>query len=211
MTEQNFCMRAYIGNIAYPVGSIYICGTTHDNGANYDPDVDSPWALFGGTEDDWEQLEDTMLMASGSNHVLWNRHNNSEKIVLTEGQLPTHTHTIDKTITETDGTVPPSEKSLKGKVWFAESEDETEMIFKSDGVFTNGRSSDFKEKYLDQSSNSGDCVLLTFDGTHSHSINTTGNSEEIDIAPTYTVVHMWRRKHLAEVVNVDYDWPRIRK
>lgn len=60
MKKREFDMRAYIGNISYPVGSVYI--TTLDD------EQDTPWQVFGGTDEDWdhEPLIGRFLIGAGT-------------------------------------------------------------------------------------------------------------------------------------------------
>ena len=63
----------------YPVGSIYM-SVTNTN----------PATLFGGT---WAQIEDTFLLAAGTNHLAGTT-GGEETHTLTTGEMPTHNHTF---------------------------------------------------------------------------------------------------------------------
>ncbi len=66
-------------DLIYPVGSIYMSVNNTD-----------PGTLFGGT---WQQIEDTFLLAAGSNHAAGSS-GGEETVTLTAAQsgLPAHTH-----------------------------------------------------------------------------------------------------------------------
>lgn len=70
---------ANVLNLVYPVGSIYMS-----------VNAVSPATLFGGT---WVKIEDTFLLASGSNYALGS--SGGEKThTLTENEIPSHRHTV---------------------------------------------------------------------------------------------------------------------
>lgn len=66
-------------NTIYPVGSIYMSVTNT-----------SPSTLFGGT---WVQIEDTFLLAAGTNHAAGDT-GGEETHTLTTAEMPTHNHTF---------------------------------------------------------------------------------------------------------------------
>lgn len=71
--------KSVLGNIIYPVGSIYMSMTNTD-----------PGTLFGGT---WERIQDRFLLAAGSTYAI-NKTGGAATVKLTAAQsgVPAHTH-----------------------------------------------------------------------------------------------------------------------
>lgn len=66
-------------SLIYPVGSIYMSVNNV-----------SPQTFLGGT---WEQIQDTFLLAAGTNHAAAST-GGSETVTLTTDQIPSHYHTL---------------------------------------------------------------------------------------------------------------------
>ncbi len=86
-------IRKQIADVAYPVGSIYMClGSSA---------VD-PATLFGGT---WVRIEDKFLLAAGTKHIVGEEDTGAETVKLSGAQsgVPIHTHSFTRPTVSSSG------------------------------------------------------------------------------------------------------------
>ena len=76
VVRQAYITPEYIGNMMYPIGSIYISLTNED-----------PMRLFGGS---WVEISDRFLLAAGK--VAAGSTGGEEQVTLTVDQIPSHNH-----------------------------------------------------------------------------------------------------------------------
>ena len=150
----------------YPVGAVYISVNST-----------SPASLFGGT---WIQIEDTFLLASGSNYTAGNTGGNATHyhetaaVALTIAQMPYHGHGVG--IKQTSGNyVPYNNTALLS--FRNQSEIYTPAI---NGVLTDMAPDLYTYNNFIESTGSG--------AAHSH-----GNTTSASSLPPYLAVYMWRR------------------
>lgn len=150
----------------YPIGSIYISVS-----------ATSPASLFGGT---WIQIEDTFLLASGSNYTAGNTGGNATHyhetaaVALTIAQMPHHGHGVG--IKQTSGNYLPYNNTALLS-FRNQSEIYTPAI---NGVLTDMNPDLYTYNNFIESTGSG--------AAHSH-----GNTTSTSSLPPYLAVYMWKR------------------
>ena len=163
----------------YPVGSVYISFNSTD-----------PSTLFGGT---WQRLKDTFLLANGDAYAP-NTTGGSATKTLATSNLPAHTHTCASAGSHThnrgtmnitgtfDGNVDDGDSAKTGAFYntgtgFVGSNGDDERMggvigFDASRSWTGATSSN---------------------GSHTHTIGSTGSALPLNIMPPYTTVYAWRR------------------
>lgn len=150
----------------YPVGAVYISVNST-----------SPASLFGGT---WIQIEDTFLLASGSNYTAGNTGGNATHyhetaaVALTIAQMPHHGHGVG--IKQTSGNYLPYNNTALLS-FRNQSEIYTPAI---NGVLTDMSPDLYTYNNFIESTGSG--------AAHSH-----GNTTSTSSLPPYLAVYMWKR------------------
>lgn len=145
-------------DLIYPVGSVYMSVNSAD-----------PNLLWPGTT--WVQIEDTFLLAAGTNHSAGST-GGAETVTLTESQIPAHTH---------------GSKSLVGSVYNVASQSASQNYTYA-GI---ARSADKVEGhgYAVNSTSANDG--FTIDATHEHT--SVGGGEAHNNMPPYLTVYVWKR------------------
>lgn len=173
----------------YPVGSVYISFDSTD-----------PSTIFGGT---WERLKDRFLLASGDAYAP-NTTGGSATKTLTTSNLPAHTHTCASagSHTHTRGTMNITASGFMGE---HVSSDPNSNYYKFKNQSTGALYYDGSNKYGSNGGIDHDDYTGYFDasrswtgatssnGSHTHTIGSTGNGLPLNIMPPYQTVYMWRR------------------
>lgn len=164
----------------YPIGSVYISFNSTD-----------PSTLFGGT---WVRLKDTFLLASGDAYAP-NTTGGSATKTITTSNLPAHTHTCS---TAGDHTHTRGTMNITGTfnaVW------EKNISQITTGAFSQVNGGQNNEA----GGQGGGTKIWEFDasrswtgetssnGSHTHTIGSTGSALPLNIMPPYQTVYMWRR------------------
>lgn len=172
---------AALGNIMYPVGSIYISAN----------DVE-PSTIFGGK---WKKIEDRFLLASGSSYASGSVGGASTR-TLTTSQLPAHNHIIPPLTGST---------SINGGHTHSITNDNTDFTVGYAGG--SGISGIPGEVSGWGSYGNADWFIIhcyaQYNGDHSHNLTTnqsntgmSGGNEAFGIMPPYLTVNMWQRETL---------------
>lgn len=173
-------LKDYLANplAAYPVGAYYMSS-----------DSTSPAVLFGGT---WTQIQNRFIYAAGSGYSV-NSTGGSATKTLVKDNIPSHTHSCGSagSHTHTRGTM-----NITG--WH-DSEDSEGV---ADGAFTiSYRASTYNNRQQGGTTN----TQVNFDasrswsgatssnGSHAHTIGSTGKGTAFDVMPPYIVAYVWRR------------------
>lgn len=172
-------LKDYLANplAAYPVGAYYMSS-----------DSTSPAVLFGGT---WTQIQNRFIYAAGSGYSVNSTGGSATKSLVTDnipshshscGSAGSHTHTRGTmNITGTfDGNVNDGQSGKTGAFYY------TGQPFPgSDGESKGGVIGfDASRSWSGETSSNG---------SHSHSIGSTGKGKAFDVMPPYIVAYVWRR------------------
>lgn len=183
-------LKDYLANplAAYPVGSYYMSSNST-----------SPAVLFGGT---WTQIQNRFIYAAGSGYPVNSTGGSATKSLSTDN-LPSHNHSCGSagSHTHTRGTM-----NITGSVtntdgyegWgYADS-------FANSGALTM-TAKNMPDGANDSGYSGGAGYQLTFDaskswtgatssnGSHSHTIGSTGKGTAFSVMPPYIVAYVWRR------------------
>lgn len=159
-------------NLIYPVGSVYI------STALINPDT-----IFGGT---WERIEDTFLMAAGTNHAAGTTHTNDESVSLSKNQLPNEQINVGYHIIDASKGSSGMQSAISGGQGILPA------LYKSNASCgINQTHDDIVSWRYGNSVGDASASLIT------DSINGGVTQQAIDIAPTYLTVYMWKRTALA--------------
>ena len=150
----------------------------------------SPATFLGGT---WTQIQDTFLMAAGSNYTAGssggsaNHTHSTNDLVLTVAQTPAHTHTRG-TMNITGGFAPWTEgagNDITGEQGAFYSVASTQYGWGT----TDGRDADNEYMYFDASRSwTGETSSVGSGEAHNH-----GNTSSSSNLPPYLVVYIWKR------------------
>ena len=168
-----------IGNIAYPVGSVFISYQDTD-----------PATIFGGT---WEKISGRFLLSSDDNtHSTVGVNGGSETKTISVNNLPTH-----------QGTVQTNEPTLTGSFTLRRANDNTRLVVGRSGIVGHTATTT-KNATVDYRSAEQNLDQVTINATHSHTGISyfTGQNQALNIMPPYVVVNMWKRLTLATVETV---------
>lgn len=171
-------LKDYLANplAAYPVGAYYMSS-----------DSTSPAVLFGGT---WTQIQNRFIYAAGPGYSVNSTGGSATKTLVTDN-LPSHSHSCGAAgnHTHTRGTM-----NITGS--FGYIEDYNSM---TSGAFTKGS---YRENVGGSIENG---IPINFDasrswsgatssnGSHAHTIGSTGKGTAFDVMPPYIVAYVWRR------------------
>lgn len=159
-------------NLIYPVGSIYISVNST-----------SPATLFGGS---WERIQDTFLMAAGTNHAAGTTHTNNENISLSKSQLPNEQISVGYHIINASKGSSALQSAISGGRGIVPA------LYKSNASCGISQTHDDIVSWKYGNADGDASATLTTD-----SINGGVTQQAIDIAPTYLTVYMWKRTALA--------------
>ena len=183
-------LKDYLANplAAYPVGAYYISSSST-----------SPATLFGGT---WTQITNRFILAAGSSYSVGATGGSATK-TLTTNNLPSHTHSCGSAgnHSHTKGTM-----NITGSIVAS---DEDEVLTSADQATASGalRLTDRVSYGANTSHDGAGYMGISFDasrsgawtgetasnGSHSHTIGSTGKSTAFDVMPPYIVAYVWRR------------------
>ena len=182
-------LKDYLANplAAYPVGAYYISS-----------DSTSPAVLFGGT---WTQIQNRFIFAAGSGYSVNSTGGSATKSLVTDnlpshshscGAAGNHTHTrgtmnITGSIVNTDPDEPwggADSFSNSGALSVSVKTYPYGGIFTETGAGVSGISFDASKSWTGSTSSNG---------SHSHTIGSTGKGTAFDVMPPYIVAYVWRR------------------
>ena len=179
-------LKDYLANplAAYPVGAYYMSS-----------DSTSPAVLFGGT---WTQIQNRFIYAAGSGYSVNSTGGSATKTLVTDN-IPSHSHSCGSagSHTHTRGTMNITGTFGTGSDTPSLYRDDTSGAFYNSGTNGNkyGGSNTINDRTskvtLDASRNwSG---ATSSDGSHAHTIGSTGKGTAFDVMPPYIVAYVWRR------------------
>ena len=172
-------LKDYLANplAAYPVGAYYMSS-----------DSTSPAVLFGGT---WTQIQNRFIFAAGSGYSV-NSTGGSATKTLSTNNIPSHTHSCDSagSHTHTRGTM-----NITGTMGNVDDTgiDSSGAFYRSgrSGNLENGNGAAVPNVYFDASRNWTGATSPN--GSHAHTIGSTGKGTAFDVMPPYIVAYVWRR------------------
>ena len=173
-------LKDYLANplAAYPVGSYYMSSNST-----------SPAKLFGGT---WTQITNRFIFAAGSGYSVNSTGGSATKTLVTDN-IPSHSHSCGSagSHTHTRGTM-----NITGRVCGVNNGGE-QGAFTYDGdniAYMHIGDSKWKDiafwKFDASRSWSGE---TSPNGSHAHTIGSTGKGTAFNIMPPYIVAYVWRR------------------
>lgn len=187
-------LKDYLANplAAYPVGAYYISSSST-----------SPATLFGGT---WTQITNRFILAAGSSYSVGATGGSSTK-TLTTNNLPSHSHSCGSagSHNHTKGTM-----NIVGAISNNGSADDEYLTYAdsitSTGAMRMGKYGTTKGA-IGSTATGGAYNEISFDasrsgawtgetssnGSHSHTIGSTGKGTAFDVMPPYIVAYVWRR------------------
>ena len=166
---------------AYPVGAYYMSS-----------DSTSPAVLFGGT---WTQIQNRFIYAAGPGYSVNSTGGSVTKTLVTDN-IPSHTHSCGSagSHTHTRGTM-----NITGNFGGTD----VQSDYYGNGAFAVTTFGNYNEEGGKWHNNYG--RNMSFDasrnwsgatssnGSHSHSIGSTGKGTAFDVMPPYIVAYVWRR------------------
>ena len=174
-------LKDYLANplAAYPVGAYYMSS-----------DSTSPAVLFGGT---WTQIQNRFIFAAGSGYSVNSTGGSATKSLVTDN-IPSHSHSCGSagSHTHTRGSM-----NITG---YHDSSDDDPDHYGGAFYFTSRATSHNNQ----QTGGSNNTVVqfnaarnwtgeTSSNGSHSHSIGSTGKGTAFDVMPPYIVAYVWRR------------------
>ena len=172
-------LKDYLANplAAYPVGAYYMSS-----------DSTSPATLFGGT---WTQITNRFIFAAGSGYSVNSTGGSATKSLVTDnipshshscGSAGSHTHTRGTmNITGTVGTMCDNGVNPSGAFY----------VSGTSGKLENTSGEPDWNTYFDASRNWTGAT--SSNGSHSHTIGSTGKGTAFNVMPPYIVAYVWRR------------------
>ena len=163
---------------AYPVGAYYMSS-----------DSTSPAVLFGGT---WTQIQNRFIFAAGSGYSVNSTGGSATKTLVTDN-IPSHSHSCGSagSHTHTRGTMnitgsAPTDVSANSGYSGA--------MYYGGGITASSASSEDNKAFKINFDASRNCSGATSsNGSHSHTIGSTGKGTAFDVMPPYIVAYVWRR------------------
>lgn len=176
-------LKDYLANplAAYPVGAYYMSS-----------DSTSPATLFGGT---WTQITNRFIFAAGSGYSVNSTGGSATKSLSTDN-LPSHSHSCGAAgnHTHTRGTM-----NITGNFGGTD----VQGSYYGNGAFAITSRGNYRDAGGSYESNYG--KNMSFDasrnwsgatssnGSHSHTIGSTGKGTAFNVMPPYIVAYVWRR------------------
>ena len=179
-------LKDYLANplAAYPVGAYYMSS-----------DSTSPAVLFGGT---WTQIQNRFIFAAGSGYSVNSTGGSATKTLVTDN-IPSHSHSCGEAgnHSHTRGSM-----NITGSFMANDFVDNRNPPVTSGAITSKAYPSGWRD--AEDGANTP-CYGLEFDasrswtgststnGSHSHSIGSTGKGTAFDVMPPYIVAYVWRR------------------
>ena len=174
-------LKDYLANplAAYPVGAYYMSS-----------DSTSPAVLFGGT---WTQITNRFIFAAGPGYSVNSTDGSATKTLVTDN-IPSHSHSCGSagSHTHTRGTMNIT-GTFDGNVNDGQSK-KTGAFYYTGQPFTGSDG---------ESKNPGGVIgfdasrswsgATSSNGSHAHTIGSTGKGTAFDVMPPYIVAYVWRR------------------
>lgn len=176
-------LKDYLANplAAYPVGAYYMSS-----------DSTSPAVLFGGT---WTQIQNRFIYAAGSGYSVNSTGGSATKTLVTDN-IPSHIHSCGAAgnHTHTRGTM-----NITGNFGGTD----VQGSYYGNGAFAITSRGNYRDAGGEYESNYG--KNMSFDasrnwsgatssnGSHSHTIGSTGKGTAFNVMPPYIVAYVWRR------------------
>lgn len=174
-------LKDYLANplAAYPVGSYYMSSNST-----------SPAVLFGGT---WTQITNRFIFAAGSGYSVNSTGGSATKTLVTDN-IPSHTHSCGSagSHTHTRGSMEitgyhdaaDDDSAYSGGAFYFSSRTTTH------NWQSTGGDSNAVVNFKASRSWSG---ATSSNGSHSHTIGSTGKGTAFNVMPPYIVAYVWRR------------------
>ena len=173
-------LKDYLANplAAYPVGAYYMSS-----------DSTSPAVLFGGT---WTQIQNRFIYAAGPGYSVNSTGGSATKTLVTDN-IPSHSHSCGSagSHTHTRGTM-----EITGRVCGVNNGG-AEGAFTRDGenkAYMHINDTKYNDiafwKFIASKSWTG---ATSSNGSHAHTIGSTGKGTAFDVMPPYIVAYVWRR------------------
>lgn len=179
-------LKDYLANplAAYPVGAYYMSS-----------DSTSPAVLFGGT---WTQITNRFIFAAGSGYSV-NSTGGSATKTLVKDNIPSHAHSCGSagSHTHTRGTMNITGTFGTGNQTPTLFRDDTSGAFYNSGTnghkFANGNTDDDRTSKITLDASRNWSGATSSNGSHAHTIGSTGKGKAFDVMPPYIVAYVWRR------------------
>lgn len=174
-------LKDYLANplAAYPVGAYYMSS-----------DSTSPAVLFGGT---WTQIQNRFIYAAGSGHSVNSTGGSATKTLVTDN-LPSHSHSCGAAgnHTHTRGTMNIT-GTFDGNVNDGQSK-KTGAFYYTGQPFTGSDGGNDKPGgVIGFDASRSWSGATSSNGSHAHTIGSTGKGTAFDVMPPYIVAYVWRR------------------
>lgn len=174
-------LKDYLANplAAYPVGAYYMSS-----------DSTSPAVLFGGT---WTQIQNRFIYAAGSGYSV-NSTGGSATKTLVKDNIPSHTHSCGSagSHTHTRGTMNIT-GTFDGNVNDGQSK-KTGAFYYTGQPFTGSDGGNDKPGgVIGFDASRSWSGATSSNGSHDHTIGSTGKGTAFDVMPPYIVAYVWRR------------------
>ena len=174
-------LKDYLANplAAYPVGAYYMSS-----------DSTSPAVLFGGT---WTQITNRFIFAAGSGYSV-NSTGGSATKTLSKDNMPSHNHSCGSAGSHTH-----TRGSMNITGYHDSSDDDPDhyggaFYFTSRATTHNNQQTGGSNNTVVQFNAARNWTGETSaNGSHSHSIGSTGKGTAFDVMPPYIVAYVWRR------------------
>lgn len=177
-------LKDYLANplAAYPVGAYYMSS-----------DSTSPAVLFGGT---WTQIQNRFIFAAGSGYSV-NSTGGSATKTLVKDNIPSHAHSCGAAGDHTHTRGSMNITGTFNAVW------ERNISQITTGAFSQVNGEPGQDNEADKQGSG--TKIWKFDaskswtgatssnGSHSHSIGSTGKGTAFNVMPPYIVAYVWRR------------------
>lgn len=179
-------LKDYLANplAAYPVGAYYMSS-----------DSTSPAVLFGGT---WTQIQNRFIYAAGPGYSVNSTGGSATKTLVTDN-IPSHTHSCGSagSHTHTRGTMNITGTFGTGGNTPSLYRDDTSGAFYNSGTnghkFANGNTNDDRTSQITLNASRNWSGETSSNGSHAHTIGSTGKGTAFDVMPPYIVAYVWRR------------------
>ena len=173
-------LKDYLANplAAYPVGAYYMSS-----------DSTSPATLFGGT---WTQITNRFIFAAGPGYSVNSTGGSATKTLVTDN-IPSHTHSCGSagSHTHTRGTM-----NITGYIGGMDQDNQCSGAFyqtNPGSAWNNTGNSNNEHRRANFDAARSWTGETSSNGSHSHTIGSTGKGTAFDVMPPYIVAYVWRR------------------